>query len=53
MVDPEDQARGLRRLADKSRDNVVSISRKWSGGARVLAVTSGKGGVGKSTNVAN
>lgn len=53
MVDPEDQARGLRRLADKSRDNVVPISRKWSGGARVIAVTSGKGGVGKSTVVAN
>lgn len=53
MVDPEDQARGLRRLAGKSQDNVVPLTRKWSGGARVIAVTSGKGGVGKSTVVAN
>jgi flagellar biosynthesis protein FlhG len=33
--------------------DVISIQRKWAGGARVIAVTSGKGGVGKSTVVAN
>ncbi len=54
MSDHDDQADGLRRLAtDGGRGNVVSLERKWTGGVQVIAVTSGKGGVGKSTIVAN
>jgi flagellar biosynthesis protein FlhG len=54
MLDNEDQAGGLRRLArNKDSGNVIPLERKWQGGVRVIAVTSGKGGVGKSTVVAN
>lgn len=54
MRDGEDQAGGLRRLTnDEKGAEVIPLSRKWSGGTQVLAVTSGKGGVGKSTVVAN
>lgn len=50
----EDQAGGLRRLVGESHDgSVVSMERKWKGGVQVIAITSGKGGVGKSTVVSN
>jgi flagellar biosynthesis protein FlhG len=52
--DRNDQAGGLRKLAGQSEGGkVVSMERAWSGGVQVIAVTSGKGGVGKSTITAN
>lgn len=55
MFEQDDQARGLRQIASSNQggSNVLSMERKWSGGVQVIAVTSGKGGVGKSTIVAN
>lgn len=50
----EDQAGGIRRLVGDSHDGSIStMNRKWKGGLQVIAITSGKGGVGKSTVVAN
>lgn len=55
MLDSDDQAGGLRKMSgDRSTSgSVVPIERKWGKGVRVLAITSGKGGVGKSTITTN
>lgn len=52
--DRDDQAGGLRKLAGSNEGGkVVSMERSWTGGVQVIAITSGKGGVGKSTITAN
>lgn len=53
MLDTDDQAGGLRRMSENDKGKVVSLERKWSAGVQVLAVASGKGGVGKSTVTTN
>jgi flagellar biosynthesis protein FlhG len=48
-----DQAATLRMMADDCKGKEVEDSRKGGGGVKVIAVTSGKGGVGKTNVVAN